>query len=944
MIKAANVFLSFDYEVIKNLFLNPQTPISILDLQTQAEKDEESIFFTTTKSTGLLSFTHEFTANVFAITLEVLDPEKKLLAKLMSPGMPLPDPENRVRLKNNFVDPRLQDIEESLKLLEKEQSNLQKSRIEKIQFDNLGVRQYGYTKNPYLAQGTQQPNEKKESFDSLIKDKAKLKEAGLNGLSIAEAALGKQLTLQAPVVYFAYGIGDNIRDWAGPIKATLRGAQAQITGDGLRKYTFTFVPQFSPYLLGPTNQVDLSLHGFGVYCEGKEELDLVGAKLESILRGLLQKAFLFEPAFQNAPGATVGAQIDFNTEIGLKFLFQLTQAIDFHRLVSLAVARYLAAICNVHPHQVIVVLPNLNIVCYNLFKQIILTHLKNRASSSHFRLSFINGWDTFDVVISLLEDCIRGCLNEFGMELVRDNLKDFPLYGSFPIIHEIKRTTPNFKYKAIISNKLKTTKLDDLELADEYYSFVKPLQTLKDGINKNSLLHHSWELTTLVETDLTVLKTLWQLPQFKGTQMPESLIIFGDESLIRMSIYGDYETKNRKEEPAETKIRQILFSLDKRAIERKTLGIESLETSALSGIDVEKQKTVEENLVKTKRLENQLQKYLGDITNVVKNYLGTGDTLYFSNDELEKIYRSVTIFNDSSLTFGDFESAPDELALFDLFAINPSLLSQDEYQKFIGELQTLINLTKKRSIPIFRSNIRNSNILSLTINNDNTLFAGLQSVYVQQLAFKAAQSIRDSVAEYALSDPKKLADLVDLFKRYKKRANSITEFSLQQNLTALVKEPLASLEDLVLASLITYDNLITKPLRPVRYYNEKTGFNPIVLTNQLATKLMELSRIVTIKTLPYFSLCRNSDKGRSCLLLAKDLTVAGANIQADLIDTFYTGSYALMGFKHTISSKEVASEFNLVKMAVGQIDKKSILPAEDKTELLKSDLESIDFT
>lgn len=934
MIKAANVFLSFDYEVIKNLFLNPQTPISILDLQTQAEKDEESIFFTTTKSTGLLSFTHEFTANVFAITLEVLDPEKKLLAKLMSPGMPLPDPENRVRLKNNFVDPRLQDIEESLKLLEKEQSNIQKNRLDKIELENT-------TKKYNLMPGSLRANKKKDLFDSLIKDKTKLKEEGLNGLSIAEAALGKQIPLQSPVVYFAYGIGDNIRDWAGPIKATLKTAQAQITGDGLRKYTFTFAPQFSPYLLGPTNQVNLSLHGFGVYCEGKEEIDLLETGLDVLLTNFLRESNLFE--WENKKDV-----INFNTELGVKFLFQLTQKIDFHRLVSLAVARYLAAICNVHPNHVIVVLPNLNIVCYNLFKQIVLTHFKNRASNAHFRISFYNAWDSFDVIFAVLEDCIRGCLNEFGMELVRDNLNAYPFYGSFPFLVE-KRKVAQYKYKAIISNKLKTTKVDDLEIANEYYSFVQPLENLKNGINRNSLLHHNWELTTLVETDLNVLKTLWQFPQFKGTQMPESLIIFGDESLIRMSIYGDYDTRSRKEEPADTKIRQILFSLDKRALERKTLGIDSidvsaLETSSLRGGDIGKQKTIEENLVKTKRLENQLQKYLGDIANVVKNYIGTGDALYFSNDELEKIYSTIAVFNDSSLTFGDFESAPDELALFDLFAINPNLLSQEEYQKFIGELQTLVSLTKKRSIPIFRSNIRNSNILSLTINNDNTLYAGLQSVYVRQLAFKAAQSIRDSVAEYVLSDPKKLADLVDLFKRYKKRTNSITEFSLQQNLTTLVKEPLASLEDLVLASLITYDNLITKPLRPVRYYNEKTGFNPIVLTNQLSTKLMEMARIVTIKTLPYFTLCRNSDKGRSCLLLAKDLTVAGANIQADLIDTFYTGSYSLMGFKHIISAKEVASEFNLVKLAVGQTDKKSILPAEDKTELLKGDLESIDFT
>jgi hypothetical protein len=73
---------------------------------------------------------------------------------------------------------------------------------------------------------------------------------------------------------------------------------------------------------------------------------------------------------------------------------------------------------------------------------------------------------------------------------------------------------------------------------------------------------------------------------------------------------------------------------------------------------------------------------------------------------------------------------------------------------------------------------------------------------------------------------------------------------------------------------------------------------------------------MSIKTLPLFHVSNIHHISSPCIVFAQDAGIK-QSVQGErtLLNSFFSGLYRIMGFKHTINTSTVSSEFSLVKNA-----------------------------
>lgn len=120
-------------------------------------------------------------------------------------------------------------------------------------------------------------------------------------------------------IYLAYGIGDDLGQWADPICCTLVGADVDVANNGLRTYTYKFIPQINNFFR-PIPEKDKN--------NTNRDVD-----------------------FDFAAAATVSEySITVTTE----------EAKDINKTLQSLLKGYVGKVCNVSPENVIVLLPEIN--------------------------------------------------------------------------------------------------------------------------------------------------------------------------------------------------------------------------------------------------------------------------------------------------------------------------------------------------------------------------------------------------------------------------------------------------------------------------------------------------------------------------------------------------------------------------------------------------------
>jgi hypothetical protein len=297
---------------------------------------------------------------------------------------------------------------------------------------------------------------------------------------------------------------------------------------------------------------------------------------------------------------------------------------------------------------------------------------------------------------------------------------------------------------------------------------------------------------------------------------------------------------------------------------------------------------------------------------------------------------NILTFNDSSLSTSDkatYLKTPGigyRAKFFNTFLkMDPG--SSFKEQVFLkDELalpESLLKLVKFSNIPVFKHNLRNSNVLSLSVSH-NGAYKGVYDVgfqykdslpylnssdrYIKEAVDKVKKNLEsiDSIVELvnnyiSLDDLKDfnsiLGKVVTLF-----NDNNIFSRLEERNLYSSSKPNVFTAEELQVAVAFEIQRNLKPSNKP--YITYDSSDEAVSLATTLQDNLKRASQKVSIRTLPFFHLCGPRIQSYPALLLGRGTRIA--NIGKDSA-AFYSGMYTITGYKHVISSSEMYSEFML---------------------------------
>lgn len=279
-------------------------------------------------------------------------------------------------------------------------------------------------------------------------------------------------------------------------------------------------------------------------------------------------------------------------------------------------------------------------------------------------------------------------------------------------------------------------------------------------------------------------------------------------------------------------------------------------------------------------------------------------------DDLQKFgnaeYRSLiyTLFNEMSFnsSFKEDVFEKDELAIF-----------QDPQVKA---------LTQIGRYPVFRYNVRNPNVLAVSFKNLNAY----RAVYEIGFQYKAFLPFINSTSKFYLdslsaTDVNDFEGLVDDCYKYFIENNYLDyDFkNILQNVL-ITFETKFSPRDFTdkFGTPIEKNDLATffaaaifRKLNPpnVPYIDIKDAKELPILEEELRRGLNRFSNFLNIRTVPFFKISGAKAFGYPSLFVGMN-NAAGTNEKKP---AFFTGLYQINGFRHVITPKDMYSEFSLIK-------------------------------
>lgn len=737
----------------------------------------------------------------------------------------------------------------------------------------------------------------KNSTDTLSQNAIKSILNSTNSEQLNSVLESRNYAPNGNTLYFSFGVGDDIRDWAGPFTANLAKYDLSIDESGIKEITLGFTVPGNMFLrnyIESKNDLNFSdaLNRYNFLLKGKNLVHRVYEKvpmkeiskvenyvvklLDNYITGITKSPTLivlpnlnkiYDSAFNGQPTPKDTASLEKNAR---DLEDQADQAEKFFKLAKQARAAS----------------PQGRPEFYSGLSEQQIKELRIKAQSIRQEISRIKANNKeASLKYGEVQRTTYKLREAFGLKVSHSNVGDDEVlvepggFGSEIPITIDERTEKDYNRNKDKQNVVFSLimEADNSSIPNTTENLIDPYINLKvfgDSISKYSQEVYDQEF--FVENNLRLLK-LWNLRGFTNNPNLDPVYVFGDRKLIA----------------------NLLYLED--VIEFSDIGNRFLSDDKYS------------SNIKTKI---QLSYYRVD---------------YFDTFKKGK----------SSSSFNEDVFIGDQLSL-----------KSDTFRD-----------VKRNGIPIFRYNLQNPNVMSLSIENN----AAYQNVYNVGYGIKSVspflnvksgrfeefiqsfrrdkieiiRKIREDLSQYN-PEKAKFKELLDPVKRYLVENPKFTSALLRE--TSSVYGPIdpRKKSDTFLrdSSILTYDQLaVIVAASIVQKFSNGGPFIEVdsveeaaLLESSIVENLNRLSYNVSIKTLPFFHISTLPVGQKLALLVASENKVVGANNLGT--GAFYTGLYRILGFRHFLGEGELYSEFSLMRenTSVSENTINSALVVEDLTK------------
>lgn len=841
IVPTSNVIVGFDREVMSRLFSEGSTYKSLVAEITE-DRSLDVLLFDNESNPNFISFEHTFG---------------------MRSGM---------RMTLEFIDP--------------------KQEFEKRFFDKLSV-------GKIISSYTVPEIEKIEGANSESADDVKqsLKEYPDEFL----AAFKEELISSAKQkeLYVAYGTGNNFDLWSGPHRVTLVGADIDVGGP--RKIKIMLAP--TPYALdinqrrGAYNEsVNLNLQGLGIRYSGEsKEINFQADKVYDPTDYL--DSFKFSE-IKNFNKETIDAL----KNLGEEQIAKNISKYDFHSMIVDAIRQYVQKATG--NSNVIVILPNINVVCRRAIsdlgkdfkieapsgspelgpgnlkeaksKQLYARDLDNLGKSQMFLVSVLK---SFGLTVKEKDD---------GLPVM-----ERPVIPAFPLAYRIiAEQSVNVSEAFLRKLKKKFTVVLTAE-AKTIPNHTKILKNVFDKIKERSKdAYQMSNLGIFYETNTDILK-LWStgknadadevpwskaytLAGYDSFKEEGGAIIVGDVALIKEYLYGGVD------------------------LNQKYASIDFLKSEANKSTGI----TQTTEVVNTE--DPTPEDFRFAATTVIP--LHPLDRVLLASPIYNAAIRELCypkLVGDGS--FGNISLLPDEFAYKD-----------------VNFSETEKGFIEENGISVFRYNTQNPNVLDMSFKYGPIYLAMLKQLGFQKEIKKIASAVVEGilprgVGSFPITTPGAAmaywrSKQFSLGKGDTKRQKIITQLAnkLSPALVESLGENTAEEAANSIAAMVA--ELEKNNLKGLVEVDQQLPGTPQSIMTDQVEDLYRRAIGIEITTLPNFHLSRMSTITSPCILFAQDQPIFQNNkVERSLINNFISGYYKIMGFTHRITPRETVSEFKLVK-------------------------------
>tara|TARA_R110000803_G_scaffold83858_1_gene149920 strand:- start:593 stop:2830 length:2238 start_codon:yes stop_codon:yes gene_type:complete len=717
---------------------------------------------------------------------------------------------------------------------------------------------------------------------------------------------------------------------------------AELVVKGARKITLTLVPTAEPLDIGHrrgayNEEVNLNLAGLTMRYSGV-------SKPINFLK-ILKVALAYDPldplvagGFSESAAAQIRGEGPSNyqnrkdiisalNKLGLGGATGALYNFDIHSIIVDTLRNYIQKATG-NPNA-IVLLPNINVICRDHIDQLrkdarAAKYDEDKEPESRFLYNPLLGALGFE------ENFIKNLLESFGLELhvvLRDSINksvDIKVIPTTSVARKLdyensKTADERFQEKYTVHDfYAKLRRASNKGIPNHKFA----VNNIIDKINKNAGDNYTIQRTSISETDIKILD-IWggspkaisahKFPTFGGyrdfTERKEA-VIFGDIALIKKYLYGsvDLNVKFKNIQEYQDAASKAFENHDKYQKQLQT--ISHPPSHALTD-DQAASATLETSALEVAVAEQAEIYKLGIVGMLNAVPLHPLDAIILTNSAYNKKIREIAFPKITGAgSFGDISYLPDNFGYSD--------------KQFTDDEEDYI---KKQGIPIFRYNTENPNVLDLKFKFSNIYYAALKAGFAKVASRKASAVVEGILPLGRGSFPIRTRGAAVAYLKLRNfSTNTDDQAEILNSLTKqLSPELIESLQsdddpkdgaDAIAAILTNFETGKDADLKGIIEIEQALPGNPQSIMTDLSERMFRTAHSINITTLPLFHISNMHNLRSPCVVLAQDAGIRQSNQpKRDAMNTFFSGLYAIMGFKHSISMGKATSEFSLIKNA-----------------------------
>lgn len=565
---------------------------------------------------------------------------------------------------------------------------------------------------------------------------------------------------------------------------------------------------------------------------------------------------------------------------------------DYSTTLHDLIKKYLTAIY-ANKANIIVLIPEIKTTLEGTIKKIVRKHKVKTADTIYRRNQEITrGYRIFSDIFKL-----------FGIQLTNT----FTLNPQALSVFVHGRDEKNFKFSVQMTSERESIK-------DQPSAYFKiPLDMVEIGFEGKE------RFRLIEETNVKALR-LWKKYGFISDETKPT-VVFGAESLISKLLYGEYFDEVETEE--QLKLVNVLQGENSTSIFdglNDPPQIKPDKVNSFRDFTYKIYETLVDNFIsKDSLLENVVIDK--DTLNTIRGRLTTIEATKRIKLEATQGDRSFTYYlRPDDRKYKDINYQKDIVG--NLLKNIPFQYNEDQETDIPFFDEVLRGQKKKKAdirsfIPVFRSNVKNSNVLEYSFNFNKSNTAVLQTT-LSRLVLDYAAGTADEVYDFNRDHQHP----EDLNKHIHQLASRISNANIQDKILSLLQDgknigEISSSNNKVIAEVYTKLIAILSTMdhekRPVFQISDYSGISEILVMYNILKETLRYTLSLRVKTLPMFYLSNYSDVSRRpVLFLAYAQQPVGiVTGRHKLLDTYISDFYTLVGFSHIITPSECYSEFVL---------------------------------